>query len=82
MSASQDWAGLSRTERAMLDYARRLTGDLRSISEEGVVQLRQSGLSDLAIVEINLAVAYMNFVNRIAERLGVELEPSLSSFSR
>ena len=66
----------------MLDYARKLTVDSRSMSEEDVAQLRRSGFSDIAILEINLAAAYMNFANRIAHGLGVELEPSLSHFTR
>ncbi len=69
-------------KKAMIAYARRLTGDLRLISEDDVTQLRGSGFSDLAILKINLAAAYMNFVNNVAEGLGVELEPLLSSFSR
>jgi len=44
--------------------------------------LRETGFSDRAVVEINLAAAYMNFVNRIAQGLGVELEPSIESFTR
>ncbi len=66
----------------MLDYARKLTVDSRSISEEDVAQLRRSGFSDIAILEVNLAAAYMNFANRIAHGLGVEFEPSLSRFTR
>jgi hypothetical protein len=41
-----------------------------------------AGLSDRAILEINLAAAYMNFVNRVAEGLGVELETSMQAFTR
>jgi alkylhydroperoxidase family enzyme len=44
--------------------------------------LRELGFSDRAILEINLAAAYMNFVNRIAQGLGVELEASMQGFTR
>jgi alkylhydroperoxidase family enzyme len=51
----------------MLAYARNLTIDPASVAEEDVNALRAAGFSDRAILEINLAAAYMNFVNRIAE---------------
>ena len=66
----------------MLSYARNLTIDPSSIDENDVIQLRDLGFSDRAILEINLAAAYMNLVNRIAEGLGVELEPSMKNFTR
>ncbi|MGD9548369.1 MAG: hypothetical protein AB7V45_12600 [Candidatus Krumholzibacteriia bacterium] len=36
--------------------------------------LRAHGLDDRAIVDLNQVVAYFNYVNRIAQGLGVELE--------
>jgi alkylhydroperoxidase family enzyme len=82
LSIGQDWAGLTTAERAMLGYARKLTMDSRSISEDDVAQVRRSDFSDIAILEVNMAAVYMNLVNRIAHGLGVELEPSLSLFTR
>lgn len=66
----------------MLAYARKLTLNIRSMAEQDVATLRRAGFSDRAILEINLAVAYMNFVNRIAEGFGVEVERSLDKFTR
>ena len=66
----------------MLSYARNLTIDASSVDQNDVAQLRELGFSDHAILEINLAAAYMNFVNRIAEGLGVELEASMQGFTR
>jgi alkylhydroperoxidase family enzyme len=66
----------------MLAHARNLTIDPASISEEDVNAMRATGLSDRAILEINLAASYMNFVNRVAEGLGVEVEASLDAFTR
>jgi alkylhydroperoxidase family enzyme len=82
LSDGSDWPGLNAAERAMLHYAHELTFDPASVSEEHVSTIRAAGFSDRAILEINLAVAYMNFVNRIAEGLGVEIEPSLAAFRR
>jgi len=66
----------------MLAHARNLTIGPASISEEDVNAMRATGLSDRAILEINLAASYMNFVNRVAEGLGVEVEASLDAFTR
>ena len=66
----------------MLSYARNLTIDPSSADETDINNLRMLGFSDRGILEINLAAAYMNFVNRVAEGLGVELEASLTPFSR
>ncbi len=82
LSEGQDWAGLSQADAAMLAYARNLTVDAASIVEADIIRLRELGFADRAILEINLAAAYMNFVNRVAEGLGVELEVSIQNFSR
>lgn len=59
----------------MLDYVDQLTRHPASISESDVADLRESGFTDRAILDINQVAAYYNFVNRIADGLGVELEP-------
>jgi len=82
LSEGRDWAGLSHGDVAMLHYARNLTVDASSIDENDITGLRELGFSDRAILEINLAAAYMNFVNRIAQGLGVELEASMQDFTR
>lgn len=58
--------------RAMLDYAALLTRDPGEGSEEQVQAMRAEGLSDQEILDVNLITGYFNFVNRIAEGLGVE----------
>ena len=73
---------MTEAERAMLEYARKLTTRLAEISPQDVHTLRDKGFTDSAILEINAAAAYMNFVNRVAEGLGVELEPGLEKFTR
>ena len=67
-------ADLSSSNRAMLDYVDKLTRRLPSISESDIANLRQVGFSDAAILDINQVAAYYNFVNRLADGLGVELE--------
>jgi uncharacterized peroxidase-related enzyme len=77
-----DWPCLTPAERTMLSYARNVTIDPASVNEDDIAALRAAGFSDRAILEINLAASYMNFVNRIAEGLGVEIENSLGAFTR
>ncbi len=59
----------------MLDYAEQLTRRSSSTSKKDIDYLRRAGFSDAAILDINQVAAYYNFVNRIADGLGVELEP-------
>jgi len=66
----------------MLTYAIQLTRQPDSIKEQDIQELRSHNFSDRAILEINLAASYMNFVNRIAQGLGAELEDSMYAFKR
>ncbi len=67
-------AKLSHQDRAMLDYAVKLTNTPAEIEELDVVLLRETGFSDTAILDICQVTAYYNYVNRLADGLGVELE--------
>jgi uncharacterized protein YciW len=58
----------------MLDYALLLTREPGRIQREHIDQLRSAGLSDEEIHRVALVVAYFNFVNRVAQGLGIELE--------
>jgi uncharacterized peroxidase-related enzyme len=59
----------------MLDYAEKLTRTPAAVRREDVEALRQVGFSDADILHIAEVTAYYAFVNRIADGLGVELEP-------
>jgi uncharacterized peroxidase-related enzyme len=59
----------------MLDYAVKLTKEPNKVSDEDVAKLKNVGLTDREILDICQVTAYFNFVNRMAEGLGVELEP-------
>ncbi len=61
-------------EEALVRHAHRLTLEPSAIGTEDIRALRQAGFSDRAILDLTLVVAYFNFVNRIAEGLGVPLE--------
>ncbi len=73
-----DWrtAPVSDADRAMLAYAIRLTSEPWSVTGQDVEALRQAGFSDAAILDICQITGYFAFVNRLADGLGVELEPA------
>lgn len=59
---------------AMLNYAVKLTVKPTSITDEEVNILRDQGCTDREILDVCQITSYFNFVNRMAEGLGVELE--------
>ena len=66
---------MSTADRAMLEYTEKLTLLTGEMVEEDVAALREVGFSDEAILDINQVTGYYAFVNRLADGLGVELEP-------
>jgi len=71
-----DWrsAEIDEELRALLAYADRLTLDPGSVRRTEVDALREAGWGDEAILHACEVVAYFNFVNRLADGLGVRLE--------
>ena len=55
----------------MLDYAARLTREPARIGPADVEGLRQAGFDDRAILQINLIASWFNYINRVADALGV-----------
>lgn len=67
-------AELTPRQRAMLDYADKLTREPWAVTELDLAPLRDVGLEDRAILDLNQAVAYFAYVNRIADGLGVTVD--------
>ena len=67
-------AELSGSDRAMLDYARKLTLTPAAVNRNDVEALRSEGFDDRGIHDICSITAYFGFVNRIADGLGVDVE--------
>ena len=65
---------LEPADRAMLDYAAKLTREPWTMERSDVEALREAGFSDAAILDINQVTGYYAYVNRLADGLGVELE--------
>ena len=70
-------AEFDKSTRAVLDLAVKLTRTPGQMKPSDLDALRQQGLSDLAIHDIVQVAAYFNYINRIADGLGVDLEPEM-----
>jgi uncharacterized peroxidase-related enzyme len=70
-------ANLSEQDRALLDFTAKLTTAPYRITPEDHGRLRAVGFDDVGILQITLIAAWFNYVNRVADALGVsrELEP-------
>jgi uncharacterized peroxidase-related enzyme len=77
LGADYTTAALSPADRAMLDYAVKLTQTPHAITADDIARLRAVSFDDRAIHDICAITAYFAFVNRIADGLGVELEDDL-----
>lgn len=67
-------ANLDPKTLAILDYAEHITRDAASITKNEVQRLRERGLSDEEILHAAAIASYFNYINRISDALGVELE--------
>lgn len=62
---------ISEPERVMLDYVAQLTRDATRINAGHHERLRASGFDDRAILQITLIASWFNYINRVADALGV-----------
>lgn len=71
-----DWreAELDERLRVILTFAEKLTLHPRRMRRHDLQPLRAAGLDDRGILEVVEVTAYFNFVNRLADGLGVSLE--------
>ena len=67
-------APVTEAERAMLDYVVQLTRDATRIQRGDIERLRQVGFDDRAILQITLIASWFNYINRVADALGVGRE--------
>ena len=70
---------MNQVDRALLRYAIKLTKDPTSIALEDIETLKLEGFDERAIHDLCQVVAYFNYVNRIADGLGVELEEKFTA---
>ena len=67
-------APITDQERVMLDYVVKLTRDATKVWKDDHERLRASGFDDQAILQITLIASWFNYINRVADALGVGRE--------
>lgn len=67
-------APISEQDRAMLAYAVKITRDVTKIQPADHERLRSAGFDDTAILQITLIASWFNYINRVADALGVGRE--------
>ena len=65
---------LSEQDRVMLEYVEQLTRDATRISPAFHDRLRAAGFDDRGILQITLIASWFNYINRVADALGVGRE--------
>jgi uncharacterized peroxidase-related enzyme len=68
-------ASVTAEERVMLDYVVKITKDATKVWKDDHERLRAAGFDDKAILQITLIAAWFNYINRVADALGVGREP-------
>jgi uncharacterized peroxidase-related enzyme len=64
-------APITQQERVMLDYVVQITRDATRISPRDHDRLRAAGFDDKGILQITLIASWFNYINRVADALGV-----------
>ncbi len=67
-------APVTAQERVMLDYVVKITKDATKVWKDDHERLRAAGFDDKAILQITLIAAWFNYINRVADALGVGRE--------
>jgi uncharacterized peroxidase-related enzyme len=64
-------APITAQERVMLDYVVQVTRDATRIGPQDHERLRAAGFDDRGILQITLIASWFNYINRVADALGV-----------
>jgi len=64
-------ASLSGADRAIVDYVAKLTKEPWRVVPGDLDKLRDVGFDDRGILQINLIASWFNYINRVADGLGV-----------
>jgi uncharacterized peroxidase-related enzyme len=67
-------APISEQDRVMLDYVVKVTKDATKVWKDDHEKLRAAGFDDRGILQITLIAAWFNYINRVADALGVGRE--------
>ena len=67
-------APVTDEEKVMIEYVVQLTKDATKITPKYHERLRAAGFDDRAILQITLIASWFNYINRVADALGVGRE--------
>jgi uncharacterized peroxidase-related enzyme len=67
-------APISEQDRVMLDYVVKVTKDATKVWKDDHEKLRSVGFDDRGILQMTLIAAWFNYINRVADALGVGRE--------
>jgi uncharacterized peroxidase-related enzyme len=67
-------APITEQERVMLDYVVKLTKDATKVQKDDHARLCAAGFDEKAILQITLIASWFNYINRVADALGVGRE--------
>ena len=67
-------APITPQERVMVDYVVKVTKDATKVWKDDMDRLRAVGFDDRGILQITLIAAWFNYINRVADSLGVGRE--------
>jgi len=68
---------MSAADQALCAWAEKTTLNLQEVGNADIDALRDTGLSDIAISDAAQVIGFFNYINRIAESLGVDLEKEM-----
>ncbi len=72
-------AGLSDRQRALCEFAEKLSLRPSAMQRKDLESLRSAGLGDEEVLDTVQVVSYFNYINRIADALGVDPEPEMEA---
>ena len=83
-AVARDWktAPLSEGDMALCKFAEKLTHTPTNMSPSDLDKLRDIGFDDRAIHDAAQVISYFNYINRIADALGVEPEDFIQAWGK
>ena len=83
-AVARDWrtAPLTPVDRALCEFAAKLTHHQHDLTPADLDALRAHGLDDRALHDAVQVIAYFNYIARVADALGVEAEDFIQPWGR
>jgi uncharacterized peroxidase-related enzyme len=72
-------AQLSPRQKALCKFAERVTRSPAAVKPQDLARLRKHKLSDRDILDAVEVISYFNYINRVADALGVDPEPEMEA---